>query len=131
MKTVDYAVLKQQTRGTRRLLRATRNALAGLLAAWRGEAAFRLEVLGAAVAMPLAFLLVDDAISRALLVGSVALVLIVELLNTAIEAIVDLVCPEHHPLAGKAKDVASAAVLLALTGAAAVWSIVMWGLWRA
>ena len=96
-------------------------ALQGLAAAWRYEIPFRMEVVALAVLFPVSFWVGKTAVERALLVGSLLLVLIVELLNSALEATLDRVSLEHHPLIGRAKDIASAAVGLSLVNAAAVW----------
>jgi diacylglycerol kinase (ATP) len=106
---------------------ALRVALQGLAAAWRYEIPFRMEVVGFAVLFPLSFLLGKTAVERALLIGSLLLVLIVELLNSALEATLDRVSLEHHPLIGRAKDIASAAVGLSLVNAAAVWFFIFLG----
>lgn len=111
-------------RGIRRLLAATGYSLAGLRAAWRHEAAFRQEVVLALVLAPLAFWLGETSLQRLLLLGSCLLVLIVELLNSAIEAVVDRIGPELHELSGRAKDLGSAAVFLSLLLAAAAWAVV-------
>ncbi|HCX32446.1 MAG TPA: diacylglycerol kinase [Rhodocyclaceae bacterium] len=112
--------------GWRRLVAATRYSFAGLDAAVRHEAAFRQELGAAGVLIPLAFLLPASGSGRALMVASVVLVLIVELVNSAIEAAVDHASLEPHPLAGRAKDYGSAAVLLALVQAVAIWVLVLW-----
>jgi len=113
--------------GLRRLINATRYSLAGLAAALRHEDAFRQEVMLAAILVPTGAMLGRTGIERALLVGSVLLVLVVELLNSAIEAAVDRVSLEDHPLAKRAKDLGSAAVMLALLNVAAVWVLVLAG----
>ncbi|HEX2649116.1 MAG TPA: diacylglycerol kinase [Burkholderiales bacterium] len=110
----------------RRLLEALRISFAGLAAAL-SEGAFRLELFGAALAVPLALYLGRSGVERALLVASVLLVLIVELVNSAIEATVDRVSTERHPLAKRAKDIGSAAVMLSLVNAGAVWLLVLSG----
>lgn len=99
--------------------------LAGLRYAVLHEEAFRLELLLAALALPLAFWLTEDAIRRALLIGAVLLILIVELMNSALEAAVDRVSLDVHPLAKSAKDMGSAAVGLALLNAAITWGLVL------
>jgi diacylglycerol kinase (ATP) len=104
---------------------ATRVALLGLAAALRHEVPFRMEVAAAVVLIPLAFFLGTNGIERALLIGSVLLVLVVELVNSAIETTVDRISLEEHVLAGRAKDVSSAAVLMAIASAAAVWGLVL------
>ncbi len=112
--------------GVRRVLDATRYSLAGLAAACRHEAAFRQELALALVLVPLGLWLGESGVARALLVGSVLLVLVVEVLNSAVEAVVDRIGDEIHPLAGRAKDLGSAAVFLALVNAAVVWVLVLW-----
>lgn len=113
--------------GIRRLVHATRFSLQGLAACWRHESAFRQEATLAAVAIPLALVLGTDGLERALLAASVLLVPIVELLNTGVEAVVDRIGDGEHPLSRRAKDVGSAAVLLSLLLAAAVWMLVLTG----
>ncbi|MCL2525391.1 MAG: diacylglycerol kinase [Betaproteobacteria bacterium] len=113
-------------KGLRRLWNALGYSRDGILAAWRHEAAFREEILLAAVTLPLAVILGRDGIERALLIGSILLILIVEILNSALEAIVDKASPEKHELAKRAKDMGSAAVLFSLINAAAVWICVLW-----
>ena len=97
----------------------------GLKAAWHHEDAFRQELLVALVAIPVALIADATAVGRALLVGSILLVLIVELLNSALEAAVDHTSLEPHPLAKRAKDIASAAVLLSIANAVAIWGLVL------
>jgi len=104
---------------------ATLIALAGLRAAWQHEEAFRQEVLIAAVAVTVALLSSVDGIGKALMVASILLVLIVELLNSAIEAAVDHASLEFHLLAKRAKDIASAAVLASIVNALVVWGLVL------
>jgi diacylglycerol kinase (ATP) len=113
--------------GLRRLVNATRYSIAGLAAAARHEDAFRQELLLAAVLVPLGLWLGRTGIERALLVGSMLLVLVVELLNSAVEATVDRVSLEDHSLAKRAKDLGSAAVMLSLATLAAVWLLVLLG----
>lgn len=115
------------TTGLPRLINALRYSVAGLQAAYQHEDAFRQEVLLAAVLLPLAFFLEAGGIGRALMVGSVLLVILVELLNSAIEATVDRISLEHHELAKRAKDIGSAAVLLSLVNLALVWGLVLFG----
>ena len=104
---------------------ATRVALAGLAAAWRHEVPFRMEVAAAVLLVPAAAFLGKSGIERALLIGSVLLVLVAELLNSAIETTLDRISIEEHPLIGRAKDVSSAAVLMAIVSAACVWALVL------
>ena len=107
--------------GLSRLLHAGRYSLAGLRAGWN-EKAFRTEACFAVVMLPSAFWLGHGWVEVALLTGSVLLVLIAELLNTAIEAAIDRIGPEWHALSKKAKDMGSAAVLLALLWCASIWA---------
>lgn len=111
--------------GLRRIAYATRYSWQGLCAAWRHEAAFRLECMAALVLAPLGFWLGVTPIERVLLVGSLLIVLAVELLNSAIEAAVDRIGPEPHPLAGRAKDLGSAAVLVSLLLVLLVWGSIV------
>jgi len=104
---------------------ATRVAFAGLAAALRHEVPFRMELAAAVVLIPAAFLLEAGAIERALLVGSVLLVLVVELLNSAIETTLDRISLEEHTLVRRAKDISSAAVLMAMVSAATVWALLL------
>ena len=112
--------------GLTRLINALGYSKDGLSAAWKNEAAFREEVLLAAVTLPLAFYLGQTGIERALLAGSIIFILIVEILNSAVEAVVDKASPEKHELAKRAKDMGSAAVLLSLLNAAVIWACVLW-----
>lgn len=122
----DESPFKGQT-GLRRVWSALHYSLAGLRAAYRAEDAFRQEVLLAALLIPLAIFLAPHGVGLALMVGSVLLVLIVELLNSAIEATVDRISLDRHPLAKRAKDIGSAAVLLALLNVLAIWACVLLG----
>jgi diacylglycerol kinase (ATP) len=112
--------------GLLRIVRATGFSMSGLGAAWRHEAAFRQECLLAAVLVPAAFWLGQDAVQIALLVGTCLLVLIVELLNSAVESVVDRVGTDHHRLSGRAKDMGSAAVFITLILTLFVWTIIAW-----
>lgn len=113
-------------KGLRRLINALGYSREGIAAAWRNEAAFRQETLLAVVALPLAFYLGKTGVERALMIGSIVLILIVEILNSAVEAVVDKASPEKSELAKRAKDMGSAAVLLSLINAAAVWACLLW-----
>ena len=117
------------TGGWRRIIKAAGYSWQGLRAAWRHEAAFRQEAVLAVVAVIVACWLNVDTVTRILLIGSVVLVVIVEVLNSAIEAVVDRLGPEIHPLSGRAKDLGSAAVFLALLLAAFVWIALLWQWW--
>ncbi|MCI0516796.1 MAG: diacylglycerol kinase [Woeseiaceae bacterium] len=112
--------------GIRRIIRAARYSSQGLLAAWRYEAAFRQELALTLVLMPLAFWLGQNAFERMLLIGVCILVLIVELLNSAIEAAIDRHGDDQHELSGRAKDLGSAAVLFSLLLVVLVWAVVAW-----
>ena len=111
--------------GLTRLIHATGFSFKGLVAAWRFESAFRQEVALFIVAAPLACWLGDTGIERALLIGSVLLVLVVELLNSAVEAAIDRISDEEHTLSGRAKDIGSAAVFMALLNASIVWLLIL------
>jgi diacylglycerol kinase (ATP) len=111
--------------GMRRLVLACVNSWKGFKGAYRSEAAFRQEVFFAIVCVPLGVGLGKSGVERALLVGSVLIVLIVELLNTGIETVVDRIGLERHELSGLAKDVGSSAVLLSLTLWAVVWALIL------
>jgi diacylglycerol kinase (ATP) len=104
---------------------ALRLSLQGLAAAWRHEVPFRLELVAFVVLAPLAFLLGKSPAERALLVGSLLVVLVAELVNSALEATLDRISLEDHPLIGRAKDMGSAAVFVALVNAAAVWLLIL------
>jgi diacylglycerol kinase (ATP) len=112
--------------GLRRIVNATFFSFAGLKTAWQSEAAFRQECLLAAVLIPAGLWLGQNAVQRALLIGSCLLVLIVELLNTAVEYVVDRVGMDHHRLSGQAKDVGSAAVFMSLALTLVIWVLIGW-----
>ena len=111
--------------GVARIWNAFLYSMEGISAAFRHETAFRQEVLLAVILIPTALLLPVNGTGKALMLGSVLLVLIVELINSAIEAVVDRISPEHHPLAKRAKDFGSAAVLLSLINVPLIWTLVM------
>ena len=113
--------------GIRRLINAFGYSLEGFAAAFKHEDAFRQEVFLAIILIPLAVYLGQSPVERVLMIGSVLLVLIVELLNSAIEAAVDHTSTEHHALAKQAKDIGSAAVFIALIIVAVVWGGVLLG----
>ena len=112
-------------KGIIRIIKASGYSWQGLCAAWRHEAAFRQEVLLALLMIPLGLFLGGDGVERALLVGSVLLIPLVEILNSAIEAVVDRFGEEQHELAGRAKDMGSAAVALAIALMIVVWVLVL------
>ena len=116
---------RDKPRGFTRLFRAFEASRKGLIGAYREEAAFRQELALGLLALPLGLWLGHSGMERALLVAPVFLLLIVELLNSAIEAAVDRIGLERHELAGLAKDIGSAAVLLALVLWAVVWALVL------
>ncbi len=111
--------------GLTRLLRAFRYSFQGLRQAWREEAAFRQEVLLGVVVIPLGLYLGRSGVERALLVSPMLLILVVEILNSAVEAVVDRSGTERHPLAGMAKDMGSAAVMLSFALLGTVWFLVL------
>ncbi|MGN2498182.1 diacylglycerol kinase [Serratia nevei] len=118
--------MANQATGLIRIIKAAGYSYKGLSAAWQHEAAFRQELVVTLLAIILAVWLDVGAIARILLIGSVALVMIVEILNSAIEAVVDRIGSEHHELSGRAKDMGSAAVSLAIVLALFVWGTVLW-----
>lgn len=120
---------KKGASGLQRLLNATRYSMRGLKTAWHGEAAFRQEVLLVVVLLPAAFWLGTSALQKGLLVFSLLMILVVELLNSAIETAIDRIGPEEHRLSGYAKDMGSAAVLVILAATAATWALVAWERW--
>lgn len=109
----------------KRLYKALLYSISGIKLAFTEEKAFRLEVIFAFIMIPAAFIFAQDKLSLILLVSSVLLVLIVELLNTAVEAAINRIGPEIHPLAKKAKDTGSAAVLMALLNAGLIWMVIL------
>ena len=127
METSPIAIGRYKPRGLTRVLRAFGASWRGLAGAFREEAAFRQELAFAALAMPLALWLGRDGTQRALLAAPVLLILVVELINSAIEATVDRIGLERHALAGLAKDIGSAAVLMSFVLLAVVWLLVLLG----
>jgi diacylglycerol kinase (ATP) len=113
--------------GFQRIWNAMFYSVAGLSAAFRHEDAFRQEVWLAALLIPVSFFLPATGIGRALMIASVLLVLIVELINSAIEAAIDRISLENHNLSKRAKDIGSAAVLLALINVITTWLLVLFG----
>lgn len=111
--------------GLRRIFNAFGYSLAGFRAAYKHEHAFRQEVWLAVVLIPLALWLPASHIGKALMIGSVLLVITVELINSAIEATVDRISLEHHDLAKRAKDIGSAAVLVSLLNVLIIWALVL------
>lgn len=115
----------QNATGIKRLINACLFSAAGFKATWIHEEAFRQEVLLFVITTPLAIWLGETTIEKLLLIGSMVLVLLVELLNSAIEAIVDRVGLERHELSGRAKDIGSAAVMLSLIWAGITWILIL------
>lgn len=115
----------QNAKGFKRIFNAFFFSLAGFKATWEHEEAFRQEVSLFLVTTPLAFWLGDNTIERLLMIGSMVLVLVTELLNSAVESVVDRVGMEHHELSGRAKDIGSAAVFLTLAWAAFTWIMIL------
>jgi diacylglycerol kinase (ATP) len=113
-------------RGWQRIVTATVNTLDGVKSAWRGEAAFRQESVALAVGAAIALALKISAFQKLVLIGVLVLVLIVELINSALEAVVDRISLERHPLSKNAKDFGSAAVALAIGLAIAAWAVVLY-----
>jgi diacylglycerol kinase (ATP) len=127
----DYSTDGNPHKGNRGLTRAwhaARNSWSGLEFAVREESAFRQELLLAACLVPFAFILPFELHERLLLIGSVVLVLIIELLNSSVEAAIDRISFEHHGLSKRAKDYGSAAVMLALLMCVAVWATLLYRL---
>ena len=112
--------------GLRRLINAFGYSLDGLRAAYLNEDAFRQEVRLALVLIPLGLVLGRTSVERALMIACVLLVIVVELLNSAVEATVDRISLDHHLLAKRAKDIGSAAVLLSLLNLFVVWALILW-----
>ena len=122
-------MVPSQQRGWRRVYNGFFFSMDGLRACYFGEEAFRQEIWLATVLIPIALLLPISGLSTAFLISSLLLVLIVEILNSAVEAVVDRISKEHHILSKKAKDMGSAAVLLSLFNVVVVWVGVLWSEW--
>ncbi|HEY9255547.1 MAG TPA: diacylglycerol kinase [Stenotrophomonas sp.] len=113
-------------RGPGRIFKAAVWSMQGLRAAWLHESSFRLEVYLTVVLVPLALWWGHGAVERVLLIGSLLLVLAMELANSAIEAVIERYGPEHHELAGRAKDMGSAAVFVLMLNVALCWALILW-----
>ena len=111
--------------GLIRIVHAFFNSVSGLEDAWRNESAFRQEILLAIFLIPIACAAPVTAVERAVLIGAVLLVMIVELLNTSVEAAIDRISFDHHSLSKRAKDIGSAAVFVALVLLAMVWALIL------
>ncbi|PHM66428.1 diacylglycerol kinase [Xenorhabdus sp. KJ12.1] len=118
--------MANQSTGLTRIIKAAGYSAKGIKAAWKNEAAFRQEVVLAILAIIVAFSFDFGMFERLFLISSVMLVLIVEMLNSAIEAVVDRIGSEYHELSGRAKDMGSAAVFLAMILALFTWVIIIW-----
>lgn len=110
--------------GIKRIFNATGYSIKGLKASLKHEAAFRQELFLVVVLTPLAFYLGETGLERAVMIGSLLLVLIVELLNSAVESVVDRIGDEHHELSGRAKDIGSAAVFISLVNVVVIWLLI-------
>ena len=117
-------MIKPRNTGLTRVWKASVYSIQGLKAAWKHESAFRQELIIGLVLLPISFWIANTWVEVAVLMGVCFLVLIVELLNSAIEAVVDRVGHEHHDLAGQAKDMGSAAVMLSLIMAMGTWILI-------
>ncbi|CDG22760.1 Diacylglycerol kinase [Xenorhabdus poinarii G6] len=118
--------MANQSTGFIRIIKAIEYSAKGIKAAWKNEAAFRQETIVALLAIIITFSLDFGLLERLLLIGSVVLVVIVEILNSAIEAVVDRIGSEYHELSGRAKDMGSAAVLLTIFLALFTWGMIFW-----
>jgi len=118
-------MVKKSGSGIGRLFRAFGWSMSGLKAAFLQEAAFRQELLLCIILAPLGFYFGETGLEKSLLLGSLMLVLIVELLNSAVESVVDMISKDQHVLAGQAKDMGSAAVFLSLLNVAIVWLLIL------
>ena len=113
--------------GITRILRAFGYSYEGLKSAYRSEAAFRQELVLLLIGIPAAFMVSDSPLARAMMVGSLLLIVLVEIINTAIEATIERISSEIHPLSKTVKDLGSAAVMLSFVHAIAVWGILLLG----
>lgn len=116
--------------GLRRIINAFGYSMKGLRAAFKHESAFRQETALLVVLLPITILLGQTIVDYSILIGSLLLVIIVELLNSAVEAVVDRVGDEHHELAGRAKDIGSAAVFVSLVNVVVIWSMYVYQYFR-
>lgn len=118
--------MKPGKKGIERLIDATGYSMKGIRSSWKNEAAFRQEAVMAIVLLPLSFFVANNAIEWILLIAPLILVLIVELINSAIESVVDRIGPEHHDLSGRAKDMGSAAVFFSIILILTSWVTIIW-----
>lgn len=117
---------KQQTRGLKRLINAVRYSMQGIRCAARHEAAFRQEACLLVIGVPCAFWVAQTIWQAALLVSSLVLIMVIEMINSALESLVDRVSTEFHELSGRTKDMGSAAVLLSIVIAGILWAAALW-----
>jgi diacylglycerol kinase (ATP) len=113
-------------RGFKRLVNAFYYSMAGFKATWINEEAFRQEILVGIIVVPAGFFIGETGTQRAILIGSYLVIPLVELLNSAIEAVVDRVGMERHELSGRAKDIGSASVFLSICTAVIMWALIIW-----
>ncbi|MDM8566250.1 diacylglycerol kinase [Candidatus Halobeggiatoa sp. HSG11] len=118
--------MKHQYIGITRLIKAFGYSLEGFKATWINEAAFRQELLVCIILIPLGFYLGNTNVEKVLLISSLLLVLMMELLNSAIEAVSDCITEERHPLIKRAKDIGAAAVLMAICNSTVVWGVILY-----
>lgn len=118
---------RTKAKGLKRLINAGGYSIAGLQDAWHTEEAFRQEIILAAILIPVSFFIDTTAVGHALLVASVLFVLLMELLNTAVETVIERISDDIHPLSKRAKDLGSAAVFVSLINVATVWGIILLG----
>ncbi|MCP3943560.1 MAG: diacylglycerol kinase [Desulfobacteraceae bacterium] len=111
--------------GLSRIIKATRYSFAGIKAAWKYEAAFRQEFVGLVILIPLGLFLGKSGVEKALLISSPMIVILTELINSALEAVVDRIGLESHPLAGRAKDMGSAAVFVSILIVIVIWTVIL------
>jgi diacylglycerol kinase (ATP) len=122
--TIDHSAIPAR-KGVMRILHAAKYSLAGLKHAWQQEAAFRQEVVFCVLCLPIVLMADVSGLERAMLFGTAVLVVVVELINSALEAVVDRIGFEYHPLSGNAKDMGSASVLLSLFLMVGVWLCIL------
>lgn len=135
MSTGEGATEALKRRNVRNFLASIRYAIEGFRAALKHEPSFREDILFAALLIPFAIILPVNAVSTALMIASLFLIMIVELLNSSIEWTIDYLRPEQHPLAKRVKDMASAAVFLSYINCIVVWAVMLWptsssGVWK-
>lgn len=118
-------IMKPGNKGFKRIVNATKFSWKGLKASFKHEEAFRQELMLLVIGAPLALWLGDTGLEKAVMIGSLMLLLIVEVLNSAIEAVVDRTGDEWHKLSGRAKDMGSAAVFLAIINAIVIWALIL------